>query len=178
MGGASMGALRAAELSEYGMVGVGLIFRLFRHGVFTDDDEVSLIHSTKEFQYRPLSIPMVNLRITLRRMTRKGLLSPDGERKLVSELKALHFPQRTREHFAAIAINLFGASSGRDLSVSLARDYVDVKRNDCAALIRALRFSAQEGDRERAHAWHFPETLHWKAQFGSRTGEIPELEPY
>src|SRR5271163_172248 len=41
-GSASMGALRAAELAVYGMVGVGAIFQDFASGVLQDDDEVTL----------------------------------------------------------------------------------------------------------------------------------------
>jgi hypothetical protein len=178
MGGASMGALRAAELAAYGMIGVGSAYRLFRHGVLTDDDEVCLIHLPREFKYRPLSIPMVNFRITLRRMKCKKMLRPDGEVALISELKALHFSERTRENFATIAINLFGASEGRTLSVNLDREYVDVKHNDCKALIKAMRFSGREGFRERVPRWEFPETHSWKVQFGSRIAEIPGLDPY
>ena len=43
-GASSMGALRAAELSVFGMVGVGKIFEAFRDGVLEDDDEVAVAH--------------------------------------------------------------------------------------------------------------------------------------
>src|SRR5262245_14346113 len=39
-GAASMGALRAAELHAYGMIGVGQIFEQFKSGFLEDDDEV------------------------------------------------------------------------------------------------------------------------------------------
>ena len=41
-GAASMGALRAAELHQFGMVGVGAVFAGFRDGVLTGDDEVAV----------------------------------------------------------------------------------------------------------------------------------------
>jgi hypothetical protein len=39
-GAASMGALRAAELAAFGMVGVGEVFEMFRTGACQDDDDL------------------------------------------------------------------------------------------------------------------------------------------
>src|SRR5262245_23975176 len=39
-GSSSMGALRAAELHTFGMIGVGEVFEAFRDGHLEDDDEV------------------------------------------------------------------------------------------------------------------------------------------
>ena len=43
-GAASMGALRAAELHAFGMVGVGRIFEGYRDGALEADDEVAVLH--------------------------------------------------------------------------------------------------------------------------------------
>jgi len=40
LGSSSMGALRAAELEAFGMIGVGRIFEDYRDGVIEDDDMV------------------------------------------------------------------------------------------------------------------------------------------
>ena len=61
-GGASMGALRAAELHGFGMVGVGRIFRWYRDEELIDDSEVALLHADREHGYRPLTVPLVNVR--------------------------------------------------------------------------------------------------------------------
>src|SRR5512139_3546591 len=44
----SMGALRAAELAEFGMEGCGKIYEAFANGVLTDDDEVAVTHASGE----------------------------------------------------------------------------------------------------------------------------------
>ncbi len=59
-GAASMGALRAAELSSHGMVGIGSVFRKFASGELRDDDEVAVVHSTVDDAFTPLSDAMVN----------------------------------------------------------------------------------------------------------------------
>src|SRR5690606_7891959 len=43
-GAASMGALRAAELDVHGMIGVGVVYELFRRGELEEDDEVAVVH--------------------------------------------------------------------------------------------------------------------------------------
>ena len=42
-GASSMGALRAAELAPFGMIGVGEIFNMLTDGRLEDDDEVTLV---------------------------------------------------------------------------------------------------------------------------------------
>ena len=64
-GAASMGALRAAELHGFGMVGHGRIFEWYRDGVIDADDEVALIYGPEEVGYPSLSKPLVNIRATL-----------------------------------------------------------------------------------------------------------------
>ena len=45
VGAASMGALRAAELHLFGMIGRGTIFEWYRDGIIEGDDEVALLHA-------------------------------------------------------------------------------------------------------------------------------------
>ena len=61
-GAASMGALRAAELAPFGMIGVGAVYRAFRRGVLEADDEVAVAHLPAEYGYRAASDALVNLR--------------------------------------------------------------------------------------------------------------------
>jgi TfuA protein len=92
-GSSSMGALRAVELEPYGMVGVGQIFAMFRSGRLMADDEVAMIYCPETL--RPLSEPMVNLRVALRAARRSGLLSELEARRMARCLKSLYFPERT-----------------------------------------------------------------------------------
>src|SRR4051812_42793315 len=65
-GASSMGALRAAELADFGMIGLGSIYESFYAGDLEDDDEVTVSHGTEEEAFAPLSEAMVNIRVTLR----------------------------------------------------------------------------------------------------------------
>jgi hypothetical protein len=63
LGASSMGALRASELDVYGMEGVGEIYKAYKRGDLTSDDEVALIFDPLTFE--PLSEPLVNIRHNL-----------------------------------------------------------------------------------------------------------------
>ena len=73
-GAASMGALRAAELDAFGMIGVGDIYAGYRDGVLEDDDDVAIAHATAEEGFRELSDAMVNIRATARAAERAAVI--------------------------------------------------------------------------------------------------------
>ena len=93
-GAASMGALRAAELDRFGMVGVGAIFRAYRRGQLTGDDEVALIHATERLDWAPLTVPMVEVRATLAAACRSEVVTPAAARGIRSLVHGIHFDAR------------------------------------------------------------------------------------
>lgn len=94
-GSSSMGALRAAELSEFGMIGVGRIFERFSSGEYQDDDEVAIAHAESDSGYRPASEAMVNIRATLERALLEEVISPDMATRLCALAKARFYPERS-----------------------------------------------------------------------------------
>ena len=50
-GASSMGALRAAELHPFGMVGIGQVYEWYRDGTIDADDEVAVAHGPAEFAF-------------------------------------------------------------------------------------------------------------------------------
>ena len=93
-GAASMGALRAAELHRFGMIGVGAIFRAYRDGRLHGDDEVALVHATEPLGWAPLSVPMVEFRATLVTACRTALLGVATARRLRDAVRDLDFRER------------------------------------------------------------------------------------
>jgi hypothetical protein len=93
-GAASMGALRAAELDRLGMIGVGTIYRAYRDGLLTGDDEVALIHASERLDWTPLTVPMVEFRATLAAACRNGWLDVAAARRIRSVVHDLHFGER------------------------------------------------------------------------------------
>ena len=136
IGGASMGALRAAELADLGMEGAGEIAAAYRRGELTDDDEVAVAHA---HDFRALSDALVNLRATIAAAVRAGVVDAASGAAVVAAAKASFYPERTLE--AAAAAALAERATSRAL-VEWARGggYVDQKALDAeAALVAATR---------------------------------------
>src|SRR5262249_39035557 len=58
IGASSMGALRAAELYNYGMIGHGKIYEDFKKNILEDDDEVAVMHLSANYHYKAMSDAM------------------------------------------------------------------------------------------------------------------------
>jgi hypothetical protein len=139
-GASSMGALRAAELHRFGMVGVGAIFRAYADGRLTGDDEVALVHATDELDWAPLSVPTVELRATLVAACRAGLIDADTARRLRSAGHAVHFADRDWPVLERVFVDEghIGPATARRLQAM----HVPLKRQDAVdCLAAALAWS-------------------------------------
>lgn len=94
VGASSMGALRAADCLPAGVHGVGIIFRLFNSRIISSEDEVAVLFR-EDRPFPPLTEPLVNMRIALRRATRKGLVTASEAEGIISAAQSLHFTRRT-----------------------------------------------------------------------------------
>jgi hypothetical protein len=94
-GGASMGALRAAELERLGVVGVGRIFRWYRDGAVDDDSEVALLHAGAEHGFTPFTLPLVAVRAAAGAARAERLVSAREARALVAAAAAIPYATRT-----------------------------------------------------------------------------------
>jgi hypothetical protein len=136
-GASSMGALRAAELHTYGMVGVGTVFGWYRDGIIDADDEVALLHGPEETGYVALSEPLVNIRATLDRAVADECLTPDQAAALLSHARRTHY---TRRSFAGLlrceALHGWPQEVAQRLAGYLRAKRLDIKRADAIAALR------------------------------------------
>lgn len=139
LGASSLGALRAAELDVLGMEGVGRIYRMLADGRIDGDDEVAVRHGPAELGFRMLTVPLVNVRETLRRASEKELLSLETASAVLSSAKSIHFGDRTwqtvREHLRVESLPPDDAARFDNV---LASHTVDVKHEDAVELIRLI----------------------------------------
>ena len=91
-GSSSIGALRATELSVYGMVGIGKIFQMFSSGEIDADDEVAMTYDPATLQAS--SDPLINIRIALSRSCDNGTLLHTTMESAIRALKNLYYPDR------------------------------------------------------------------------------------
>jgi hypothetical protein len=137
-GASSMGALRAAELSVFGMHGVGTIFEAYRDGTLEDDDEVALLHGPAEAGYVSLSVAMVDIRATLDRAIADAIVDPISAQAIAVRAKAMPYAQRTWEAVLDAAHEA-GTQVGCALAAWLPTGKVSQKRLDAEAMITAMR---------------------------------------
>ena len=141
LGSSSMGALRAAECSRYGMIGVGQVFEAYADGTIEDDDEVALSHLTQEFGFRPVTEAMVNIRATLAAAQAAGVIDAAERDTLVDLQKARWFMDRrplasvqdARDHLS------FDPPRERALRDFLSDHWVDLKAADARLALETLR---------------------------------------
>ena len=171
-GSSSIGALRAAELHAYGMHGIGLCYRLYRAGVITDDDEVAVFHGDATTNYAHFSEPLVNARLTLRKLRRNAFLCPDRNRRRLSGFKALHFSLRTFPEYKRILVSAFGADEGNRIQMLFQSHYRDLKREDASQLMRYVLCSTAA----RPGSAVFLRTSSWRHQFEEFESELKPLQ--
>jgi hypothetical protein len=142
-GASSMGALRAAELDGFGMVGVGRIYEAYRDGIlapyandsFEDDDEVAIVHGPPESGYLA-SDAMVNIRCTVARAADEGVISPSARDALVRIAKGLFYKDRSYAALLGRAEKVSAlAGPVSALKSWLPSGRVDQKRDDARDLL-------------------------------------------
>jgi len=134
-GSASMGALRAAELADFGMVGVGRIFEDYLNGVLKDDDEVAVLHSPAEMGFKPLSEPMVSIRATVEHAQSRGILPPETAAEIVRVAKGLQYRKRIWTNITDAMKDLPGIA---EFMRWLPEGQVDAKAQDARAMLMRM----------------------------------------
>lgn len=172
-GSASMGALRAAELELFGMVGVGEVFEGYRSGALEDDDEVAVSHGAAEDGYVAVSEAMVNMRATFAAGVAAGVIGPATGEALVGLAKAAFYGDRSYPSVLGAARSAGLPAAEIDaLHVWLPRGRVARKRDDALAMLRAMRAFLAEDPPAKRVRYTFARTDAWerlKLQAGALT---------
>ncbi|MEP3275037.1 MAG: TfuA-like protein [Stappiaceae bacterium] len=149
-GAASIGALRAAELADQGMIGFGLIYRWYRRYALTPDDAVAVTHAPAELGHVPISDALIDLRRSFRSACKEGVMTHAQERRLTEIATEIPFPQRKLS-----LILERGATEGIALSVKdLSNHVISQKELDARGLLRHL------SDLKRSGAFSRPLPTH------------------
>lgn len=143
LGGSSMGALRAAELDAYGMMGVGKIYSWYKEGKINSDDEVALVFHPETFE--ALSEPLVNIRATLEALLDRGKITQDEAGTIITAAKDTPFQLRNSMRILQAAMNRGLDRSRGAFILSAFRDSrVDQKKLDAQELLVKLNSLSPE----------------------------------
>jgi hypothetical protein len=135
-GAASMGALRAVELRHEGMEGVGHVYDMYVSGELDSDDEVAMTFCPTTL--RPLSEPLVNLRVALAAARDGGVLSSREQSRLVSLMRAVYFPDRTVPMLLRKAERVLPPDRLTEFGLWWRGNAPDTKGDDARLLLRRL----------------------------------------
>jgi hypothetical protein len=167
-GGASLGALRAAECAPFGMIGVGRIYDDYASGRRIDDSDVAQIHAPPEMDSAPLSAALVNIHATIDRAHAKGEISALERAVLRTLAESIFFKELTIESVAAAAL-----ASGRistDILARLARNWVDQKRIDAREVVMRVE-AAPDARSPSRPSWSLNESGLWLRLVSGEMGE-------
>lgn len=161
-GAASMGALRAAELAQFGMTGIGRIYEAYASGRFApfddpfeDDDEVAVVHGPAEIGYAA-SEAMVDIRATLAAAADAEVIERDDMLKIAQAAKALFYKERRWN----VVLDVGGASDA--LRAWLPENRISQKRLDAG---QVLRHVAAGDSGVKPPRFRFERTLLWQQAF-------------
>lgn len=176
-GAASMGALRAAELARFGMVGVGRIAEGYCSDELTCDDEVALVHAGAEHGYQAFSEPLVNIRATMSAAVEENLLERSVADAVVGMAQSLFYPDRTWERLLEVT------PAPAEVILALRRwlptGRVDQKRIDAIAMLERMRDDGtNHGGSRASRPATFTTTVPWMELVRNETPIAAILEEF
>ena len=90
-GCSSMGALRAAELDKFGMIGFGKVYEMYANQTITSDGEVALLFDPITFEN--MTIPMVNIRFGIAQAVTQKIITEDVGTCLLRIAAQMHYTE-------------------------------------------------------------------------------------
>lgn len=171
VGSSSMGALRAAELHQFGMEGYGWVFEAYRDGVLDADDEVGMVHGGPEDGYPVFVDALVNTRHTVAKAVETGVLTPEMGTRIIEEARRTPFAMRSWNRL----LDNVKAPEVHILARTLRTLRVDVKHADALVALQAVADDAHRGPARQGP----PETMwsqRWRQRFAP--GGVDEVSDF
>lgn len=138
IGASSMGALRAAELSYFGMKGIGQIVDWYTSGFIDGDDEVAVLHGNAAMDYAASNIPLVEIRVTLTRALASGIMSQQQHDLVLDISRTTFYPYRRYADIITKASHIEQANWENILNW-LSQHHVPLKSLDAEAALHYAR---------------------------------------
>lgn len=132
-GAASLGALRAAELHPFGMVGIGSIYERYRRSEIIRDDAVMISHAPAEFGWQAWTVSLFDMLDTIE--AARPQIDSEVYTRLIELAGQLHFKERSWE---ALVAGCSKDSGQANLMQILMDCRQHTKRDDALKLVAAL----------------------------------------
>lgn len=138
-GAASMGALRAAELVGFGMVGIGAIYSKYKTKEIIDDDEVALLHLPESENFKPCTLAMVDIRATIEYAVLCKVINSVIAQNILNIAKQIFYQQRTEDAWKSKCGQLERVSI---FFKWIRENYVSQKALDAKLVLKTVRENA------------------------------------
>ncbi|MDI6644379.1 MAG: TfuA-related McrA-glycine thioamidation protein [Methanobacteriaceae archaeon] len=135
VGGASMGALRASELDDLGMIGVGYVYKQYKSGAIESDDDVAVVFNPDNMQQ--LSESLISIKYNLEMAVKHGIITKDEFSGILRLLKSAYYPKRN--YNIIFNSNILDKTSSKDLKRFLDENKVDVKTRDAIEVLNYIK---------------------------------------
>lgn len=135
VGGSSMGALRASELDDFGMIGVGKVYEAYKNGEIESDDDVAVVFNPQTSEL--LSEALVNMSYNFQRACEMGIISQDELQNLNKTAKSIYYPKRTYKK--VLEDNDIDITQKNKLIKFLEQKGKDVKREDAKLVLKHIK---------------------------------------
>jgi TfuA protein len=135
VGGASMGALRASELDNFGMIGVGRVYNDYRRGIIESDDDVAVVINPETFEQ--LSDAFISMNYTFKAAMTKGIINKSDFVTLIKTAKSIYYPKR---NYNKVIIEADIEDERKKLLQKfLKENTIDVKKEDAIAVLKFVK---------------------------------------
>lgn len=161
LGGASLGALRAAECESFGMEPVGEIARAYADGVRDEDADVCLAHCPVELDFQPLSEPLVDVEASVARLLDLECLTDKQAWAWLEAARDIYFADRTVEAM------LQRARLPPVLGDAYRQHRIGAKSRDALELVDRLR-ALPPGRTATPQNWTFRPSDPWRAYLATQ----------
>jgi TfuA protein len=131
VGGASMGALRASELDDFGMIGIGQVYEDYKSGVVESDDDVAVVINPETLEQ--LSEALISMNYTFKAAKDEGIINEEEFKNLVKTAKSIYYPKRTYDK--VFKDSNIGIEKIKQFNKFFKENKVDIKRNDAILVL-------------------------------------------
>jgi hypothetical protein len=134
VGASSMGALRAAELDDLGMIGIGYVYHEYALGNIETDDDLVLTFTADDFT--PVSEALINIEYNLSIAVDENIISEKDKKNILEVGRSLYYPDRTYSRI------LDKSNISKDVKNKLNTFFkttVDIKKQDAINMLKYIR---------------------------------------
>ncbi len=135
VGGASMGALRASELDDFGMIGIGQVYKDYRMGIIESDDDVAVVIDPETLEQ--LSEALINMKYTFMTAKDQNIIDEEDYNILIKTAKSIYYPKRTYNR--VLKDSDIGLEKIKNIIKFLDDNRIDIKRNDAIEVLEYIK---------------------------------------